>query len=76
MALHGCADLARPELEVQQLLAVSERARRERPDVWSPYNKALAEVRRAVTIEGGDVGRGGRAGSSRGRRRPSRALTS
>ena len=48
--------LARPELEVQQLLAVAERARRERPQVWSPYVEAVVEVTRATVIERGDVG--------------------
>ena len=48
--------LAAPELEVQQLLAVAERARRERPQLWSPYAEAVVEVTRAVLIERGDVG--------------------
>jgi LuxR family transcriptional regulator, maltose regulon positive regulatory protein len=48
--------LARPELEIQQLLASADRARRERPERWSPYVEATAEVTRAAAIEGGDVG--------------------
>ena len=48
--------LAAPELEVQQLLAVAERARRERPQLWSPYAEAVVEVTRAVLVERGDVG--------------------
>jgi LuxR family transcriptional regulator, maltose regulon positive regulatory protein len=48
--------LGRPEVEVQQLLAVAERARRERPQLWSPYVEAVVEVTRATVIEHGDVG--------------------
>jgi LuxR family transcriptional regulator, maltose regulon positive regulatory protein len=48
--------LARPEVEVQQLLAVAERARRERPQLWSPYAEAIVEVTRANGIQRGDVG--------------------
>ncbi len=48
--------LARPEVEIQQLLAVAERARLERPELWSPYVEAVAEVTRAMVIERGDVG--------------------
>ena len=48
--------LARPELEVQRLLAVAERARRERPELWSPYAEAIVEVTRANGIQRGDVG--------------------
>ena len=48
--------LARPELETQQLLALVERARRERPQLWSPYVEAVTEVTRAMVIERGDVG--------------------
>ena len=50
------AILARPEVEVQQLLAVAERARRERPRLWVPYVEAVVEVTRAALIESGDVG--------------------
>jgi ATP/maltotriose-dependent transcriptional regulator MalT len=48
--------LARPEVEIQRLLAVAERARRERPQLWSPYVEAIVEVTRAAVIERGDVG--------------------
>ena len=48
--------LARPEVEVQRLLGVAERARRERPHLWSPYVEAIVEVTRAAVIERGDVG--------------------
>ena len=48
--------LARPEVEVQRLLAVAERSRRERPQLWSPYVEAIVEVTRAAVIERGDVG--------------------
>ena len=48
--------LARPEVEVQRLLAVAERARRERPQLWSPYAEAIVEVTRAAAIERNDVG--------------------
>ncbi|HZE04954.1 MAG TPA: hypothetical protein VE127_07010, partial [Solirubrobacteraceae bacterium] len=50
------AMLARPEVEVQQLLAVAEHARRERPQLWTPYVEAVVEVTRAMVIERGDVG--------------------
>ena len=52
----AAALLARPEVEVQRLLAVAERARRERPQLWSPYVEAIVEVTRAAVIERGDVG--------------------
>ena len=48
--------LGRPELEVQRLLAVAERARRERPELWSPYAEAIVEVTCANGILRGDVG--------------------
>ena len=48
--------LARPEVEVQRLLAVAERSRRERPQLWSPYAEAIVEVTRAAVIERGNVG--------------------
>ena len=48
--------LAAPEVEVHQLLAVAERARRERPELWLPYLEAGVEAARAQIIEGGDVG--------------------
>jgi LuxR family maltose regulon positive regulatory protein len=46
----------RPEVEIQRLLAVAERARAERPHLWSPYIAAVVEVTRAEVILGGDVG--------------------
>ena len=52
----AAALLARPEVEIQQLLAVAERARRERPQLWSPCIEAIVEVTRAMAIERGDVG--------------------
>jgi LuxR family transcriptional regulator, maltose regulon positive regulatory protein len=52
----AAALLARPEVETQQLLAVAERARRERPQLWSPYAEAVTDVTRAEVIERGDVG--------------------
>jgi LuxR family maltose regulon positive regulatory protein len=48
--------LGRPELEVQQLLAAAERARRERPELWSPYAEAIIEVTYANGIVHADVG--------------------
>jgi LuxR family maltose regulon positive regulatory protein len=52
----SAAMLARPQVETQQLLAVAERARRERPQLWSPYVEAVVEVTRAMVIERGNVG--------------------
>jgi LuxR family maltose regulon positive regulatory protein len=52
----AAALLKRPEVEIQQLLAVAERARRERPQQWPPYVEAVVEVTRAMQIERGDVG--------------------
>ena len=52
----AAALLARPEVDVQRLLAVAERARRERPQLWSPYVEAAAAVTRSNVIERGDVG--------------------
>jgi LuxR family maltose regulon positive regulatory protein len=48
--------LAGPEVEIEQLLAVAERARRERPERWSPYAEAIVEVTRANGIDRGHVG--------------------
>ena len=48
--------LSAPEVEVQQLLAVADRARRERPELWLPYLEAGVEAARSQVIEGGDVG--------------------
>jgi ATP/maltotriose-dependent transcriptional regulator MalT len=47
--------LAAPELEVERLLAVADRARRERPELWSPYAEAVVEVSRANGLARGDV---------------------
>jgi LuxR family maltose regulon positive regulatory protein len=55
-AAAAAASLARPEVEIQRLLAVAERARAERPQLWSPYVEAAVEVTRAEVIQGGDVG--------------------
>ena len=52
----AAALLAAPEVEVQRLLAVAERARRERPELWLPYLEAGVELARSEVIEGGDVG--------------------
>ena len=52
----AAALLASPEIEVQQLLAVAEHARRERPELWMPYLEAGVEAARSQIIEGGDVG--------------------
>jgi LuxR family maltose regulon positive regulatory protein len=52
----AAALLSRPELEVQRLLAVAERARQKHPELWSPYVEAAVEVTRAEVIERGDVG--------------------
>jgi LuxR family transcriptional regulator, maltose regulon positive regulatory protein len=52
----AAALLARPEVDVQRLLAVAERARQEHPQLWSPYVEAVAEVTRGMVIERGDVG--------------------
>ena len=48
--------LGRPSIEIRQLLALAEQARRERPQLWSPYVEAVVEVTRAMKIERGDVG--------------------
>ena len=52
----AAALLSAPEVDVQQLLAVAERARRERPQLWSPYVETVVEITRAMQIERGDVG--------------------
>ena len=52
----AAALLSAPEVEVQQLLAVAERARRERPELWLPYLEVGVEAARSQMIEGGDVG--------------------
>ena len=48
--------LGAPEVEIQRLLTVAERARRERPELWSPYVEAIAELTRANGLSRGDVG--------------------
>jgi len=55
-AAAAAAMIPRPEVEIQRLLAVAERARVERPQLWSPYVEAAVEVTRAELIQGGDVG--------------------
>jgi LuxR family maltose regulon positive regulatory protein len=50
------AKVPRPEVEIRRLLTVAERARAERPHLWSPYAEAAVEVTRAEVIQGGDVG--------------------
>jgi LuxR family transcriptional regulator, maltose regulon positive regulatory protein len=55
-AAAAAALMARPEVEIQRLLAVAERARAERPELWSPYVEAAVAVTRAELIQGGDVG--------------------
>ena len=55
-AAFAASMLARPEVETQRLLAVAERARRERPQLWTPYAEAVVEVTRAQVIERGHVG--------------------
>ena len=52
----AAALLSAPEVEVHQLLAIAERARRERPELWLPYLEAGVEAARSQMIEGGDVG--------------------
>ena len=52
----AAALLAAPEIEVQQFLAIAERARQLRPDLWSPYIEAGLGVVRSETIQRGDVG--------------------
>ena len=48
--------LAAPEVEIQRLLMVAERARRKRPELWSPYAEAITELTRANGLSRGDVG--------------------
>ena len=48
--------LGAPEVEIERLLTVAERARRERPELWSPYAEAIVEVTRANGLSRGDVG--------------------
>jgi LuxR family maltose regulon positive regulatory protein len=51
----SAALLGRPEIETQRLLAVAERARKERPGRWSPYAEAIVEITRAAMVERGEV---------------------
>ena len=55
-AAAAAAMLAAPEVDVQRFLAVAERARLERPHLWSPYLEAAVGIIRADVIERGDVG--------------------
>jgi ATP/maltotriose-dependent transcriptional regulator MalT len=48
--------LARPAVDVERLLAIAQRGRQERPQLWSPYLETIVELTRAIAIEGGDVG--------------------
>src|SRR5262249_38761521 len=48
--------IPRPEVEIQQLLALAERARAAQPHLWSPYIETAVEVTRAEVIQGGAVG--------------------
>ena len=52
----AAALLNAPEVEVEQLLGIAERARRERPELWMPYLEVGVELARSQLIEGGDVG--------------------
>jgi LuxR family transcriptional regulator, maltose regulon positive regulatory protein len=49
--------LGRPEFETRRLIAIADRARLQRPELWSPYVEAAVEISRAAMIQGGDVGR-------------------
>ncbi len=51
----AAGQLGRPAVELQQLLTLAARARRERPESWAPLYEALVEVTRVVFIQG-DVG--------------------
>jgi LuxR family transcriptional regulator, maltose regulon positive regulatory protein len=48
--------LTRPETEINQLLALAERAHQNHPEQWSPYLEAATEVTRVGSIQSGDVG--------------------
>ena len=52
----AAALLGAPEVEVQRLVAVAERARRKQPELWLPYLEAGVEMARSQMIERGDVG--------------------
>jgi LuxR family maltose regulon positive regulatory protein len=47
--------IRRPDVEVQRLLAVANRSRRERPEAWSPDVEALVELTRSEVFAG-DIG--------------------
>jgi LuxR family transcriptional regulator, maltose regulon positive regulatory protein len=49
--------LGRPEFETQRLLAIADRSREQRPELWSSYVEAAVGIGRAAMIQGGDVGR-------------------
>ena len=51
----AAGQLGRPAVELEQLLSVVERARRERPASWAPLYEAVVEVTRAAFIQN-DVG--------------------
>ena len=51
----AAGQLGRPAVELQQLLSVAERARRERPASWAPLHEAIVGVTRVAFIER-DVG--------------------
>ena len=63
-AAAAAAMLAAPDVEVERFLAVAERARRERPQLWVPYLEAGVQIVRADVIQRGEVG----AAVGRGRR--------
>jgi len=54
---HASLLLGRPEFETQRMIAIADRAREERPELWSPYVEGAVEIGRAAMIQGGDVGR-------------------
>ena len=54
-AAAAAAALARPDVELERMLVLAERARRRRPELWSPYVEAAVEVTRAEAIQRGDV---------------------
>ena len=63
----AAALLSAPEVEVEQLLAVAERARRERPQLWLPYLEVGVEARAFAADRGRRCGGSDRARSARGR---------
>ena len=66
-AASAAALLAAPEVEVQRFLAVAERARRERPELWLPYLEAGVGTHPIGGDRARRCGRGRRARSARGR---------